>query len=386
MSETGESVPSVRPSEITQSPQIKTGEATISLLREKLAGQAKMKSYPIKLESLHRNAEASPPTEPSEYMYNLLPKSLPEEERREIALNHALISYELRKANAVAALAYLEILEDEKASLENLGFLKEAIPVYMAQFKSLVELLGVDLNQESALPGGRNLIDNYRRGLTPIPQDLSGLFFGEETQATAALSNWENGHLISTWGPFFQFQTNLGSDSEIKIIHENQGKMHEDFHVLVVNLKGERNYELTGMIGEGFAPIIELWYSISTHEGDNVLTPEGLEYINKGLSPLKPRGCDSEPSDESGNFWEKTRAEHKIIKETSWSLEMSHQIMRLLRQNPELTFQELFRVYTEAESVDGFFDTVKGLESVSTGFSEFKKEMGRLIKKPRFKI
>ena len=233
-------------------------------------------------------------------------------------------------------------------------------------------LLGIDLAQPSQLDPNLSIEQAYRRNLTPIPERLTGVFFDENTQATV---NYRPGDSEEErWGAFFPFSTEYGEDNTtIRVRHDSDhSKIHEDSHFITVATKGEEGYSKDyrlAMVGEGFAPIFELWFAGSLREGQTVLTESALGIINKGSSPVELRDLTFDPT--NPEWWE--GAKHQmVIREHTGVTRISAEIMRMIQENPDITFTELFKSFLEAGDLEEFFQKIEATGSVKKGMDRFR--------------
>jgi hypothetical protein len=322
-----------------------------------------------------RDLQREAPSKPDNFLYELLVNAgQPEEKAREIAMQSAQQTYLDRKANAQAALDYLRILNTPGANFESIAFLSEAIATYNRQFIEMGRLLRIDLAQLSQLDPNLTIEQVYRRNLTPIPERLTGVFFDENTQATVKYRPvWDSKE--ERWGSFFPFSAEYGEDGTVlRVKHDSDhSKIHEDSHFLVAAIKGEKGYYgdyQLAMVGEGFAPIFELWFAGSLREGQTILTENALNLLNRGGAPVELRDSTSDLTDPE--WWEKAKYQ-MVIREHTGTTRISAEIMRLIQGNPDVTFTQLFKSFLEAGTLEEFFQKIEATGAVKKGLDEFKK-------------
>lgn len=356
----------------SEAPLPSSGVDTISLLRQKIEkGGYFLDSTRQQQE---RDLQREAPSKPDDFLYKLLLNAgQPEEKARDLAMQSAQRTYLGRKANAQAALDYLGILNTPGANFESIAFLSEAIATYNRQFVEMGRLLGIDLAQRSQLDPNLTIEQVYRRNLTPIPERLTGVFFDENTQATVKYKPvWDSGE--EKWGSFFLFSTEYGEDgTAIRVKHDSDhSKIHEDSHFLVAAIKGERGYfgdYQLAMVGEGFAPIFELWFAGSLREGQTVLTENALNLLNRGSAPVELRDSTLDPTDPE--WWDNAKNQ-MVIREHTGTTKISAEIMRLIQGNPDITFTQLFKSFLEAGTLEEFFQKIEATGIVKKGVDEFK--------------
>ena len=117
-------------------------------------------------------------------------------------------------------------------------------------------------------------------------------------------------------GVYFSISAERDPTSEgvIRIDHSrDHTKVHEDSHFLTLCIKGKDGYfrdMQMGMLGEGIAPIFELWFEGCRQSGNVIFTQESLDLINSGVSPIALSLAEHTASSEE--FWNQAKAERLI--------------------------------------------------------------------------
>lgn len=355
---------------------------TFDLLREKI----NQNDYYLTAtaEQCRRDLEKEMPNKPATWMFKLLISAgRTEAEAHDVAVISAQREFLDNKANAEAALEYCTVLKTPGTELESIPYLQKALVTYRRQFTEMGRCLGLDLSQPSKLEPGLSIEENYGRNVTPIPRKLTGVFFDENTQATVLYQpSWVNKD--KQWGSYFSFSVEYDENASKLVVKHDQDhtKIHEDSHFLAAAMKGERGYfhdYRLGMVGEGFAPIFELWFAGSLKSDHPVLTEDVLNVIDGGDSPVVLRNSSSNPSEPE--WWNEAKTE-MVIREHSGTTSMSAEIMKLLQNNPDVKFAQLYRSFLEAGDLAEFLQKIAGT-GATKGLEEFTSTMVYLSELPR---
>lgn len=317
------------------------------------------------------------------YLSMLIQAGIPEDEANKRARDSAIIGWKLRRVEALLASGYLNAIRQGNNPLEIPGF-KEAMPIYKQQFLDMLVFLGISPEMPSQLDPDMSIIDSYRTRITPFPSLLQYAILSEDQQGTIFLWGNEGGlkrdPIVGVY-----FKADVSSKDFVEgappiIAHWNDHtKVHEDSHFLAISIKGFSGYSGDrdlAMLGEGFAPIFELWYEGSKSTDNNSFSLETLNSISKGISPVKLRFNDEYTIDQI-KFWEEARREG-LIKEHSNTINMSSVIMSFLKSNDNIEFQTVFQAFLFSNSLDEFFSKLEIIASRNS-FEKFKEEISICI-------
>ncbi len=253
----------------------------------------------------------------------------------------------------------------------------------MQQFEEMCKLLGIDTALPSKLHTGLTISQGYQLGLTPIPNGITDLFFDEGVQATAKYQpRWDNQK--QKWGSFFPVFVIASTDGQVKIDHSSDTvKIHEDTHFLRAMLVGDEEYFQNmqlAMVGEGLAPIFELWYTGSYKSGSAIPADNILKSIDAGLSAVQLRNCDVDCDDPK---WWKVAKNQLVITEHTETTNMSASIMKLLKGNPDLNFKDIIQSFLATKTTAEFYQDLFASGKIANGFDEFKDNMTNYTSKAR---
>jgi len=330
-----------------------------------------------KIEQLDRAETAIEPTEPDSYLFNLLRDAgLPEGEARVSALASRVHAWEVKKANALLAKGYIEALGEE--GIDSFPEIQPAMDVWVSQFETICSCLGIDPQSPSVLDEGKTILESYRLRLCPIPQDLTGLMFDEGTQGTIKLDVRYGGR--AEFGVYFPARALLDEGGRgYGVTHDSDHtKIHEDSHFLTLQFKGEegyfRDYQLA-TVGEGFAPIFELWFEGSKKAGQIVPSTEALTTLDRGESPSPLRSGNIDATTQE--FWQSAKTE-MLIREHSGTTKIAAEIMLLLKSNPHISMGACFTAFLHAESFDNFLTAIGELKPSDGSLDRFNSSVTQL--------
>jgi len=363
------------------------GRPGIEVVSERIRGMQENNDYlwQSEIEQLNRAETATEPTEPDSYLFVLLQRAgLPEGEARASALASRVHAWEVKKANALFAKSYIEVLGEE--GIDSFPEIQRAMDVWVSQFESICSCLGIDPQSPSVLDEGKTIIESYRMRLCPIPQDLTDLMFDEGTQGTVELGVRYGGR--AKFGVYFPARALLDEGRNgYRITHDSDHtKIHEDSHFLTLQFKGEegyfKDYQLA-IVGEGFAPIFELWFDGSKKSGQTIPSTEALTTLDRGESPSPLRSGDIDATTQ--DFWQSAKTE-MLIREHSGTTRIAAEIMLLLKSNPHISMGTCFTAFLHAESFDSFLTAIGELKPSDESLNRFNSSVTHLSRLNRHNI
>ena len=357
------------------------GRPGIDVVAEKIRKMQEDNMYlwRSKIAELDHAESAQKPTDPDRYLFELLHGAgLTEEKARASALETKVHDWEVKKANACFSKDYIRALSH--AGIDTLTEIQPAMNIWVSQFKTICSCLGVSPHLPSPIDKGISILESYRLRLCPISQDLVYLLFIDGAQGTIELDVKYGGR--SEFGVYFPARAILGEGGKgYEITHDNDyTKIHEDSHFLALQIKGKDGYfadHQLAAVGEGFAPIFELWFDGSIKTGQLTLSTDVLSKLDKGESPSLLRSGDKDAS--TNNFWESAKTE-MLIREHSGTTKIAAEIMLLLKSNPDICLRDCFSAFLNAKSFESFLTAIGKLNPSDNSLNQFNVSVTRLSK------
>lgn len=332
-----------------------------------------------KIAELNLAKSAQKPTDPDRYLFELLYSAgLTEANARASALESKVHDWEVKKANACFSVDYIGAIS--QSGIDTFTEILPAINIWVSQFNTMCSCLGLNPNSPSAIDKGISILESYRLRLCPVPYNLADLMFSDGAQGTIELDVRYGGR--SEFGVYFPARALLIEGGKgYRITHDNDyTKIHEDSHFLALQVKGEEGYfadRQLAIVGEGFAPIFELWFDGSIKTGQLILLTDILRKLDTGESPSLLRGGDKDAS--TYNFWESAKKE-MLIREHSGTTKIAAEIMLLLKSNPHICMRDCFSAFLNAQSFGGFLNAIRELEPSDISYNRFNNSVTQLSK------